>query len=509
MAEDLLATWGIDAGAGGMAIGATWHETKGPPLRARSPIDGATLATIRSAEATDVEAAIGAAADAFKEWRMVPPPVRGELVRRIGLAVRERKADLARLVSLEVGKITQEALGEVQEWIDMSDFAVGVSRQLHGRTIASERPRHRLMEQWHPLGPVGVITAFNFPVAVWSWNAMLALVCGDPVVWKPSEKSVLCALACHRLAAEVMAGMPGVPPAVLNLVAGGTEVGTALAASPQLPLISATGSIRMGEQVAVTVAGRLGRTLLELSGNNGMIVTASADLELAVRAIVFAAAGTCGQRCTTLRRLIVQRAIADELWKRLTAAYDRLPIGDPRRQGVLVGPLIDEEAGAAMEQALAIARQQGGTVHGGGRVTGGVPAGGVYVRPALVRIGAAAPIVREETFAPILYVIDYDGLEEAIDLHNAVPQGLSSAIFTGDVREAEIFLSPAGSDCGLANVNAGTSGSEIGGAFGGEKRTGGGREAGSDAWKAYMRRATNTVNYSGELPLAQGIEFEV
>jgi aldehyde dehydrogenase (NAD+) len=456
-----------------------------------------------------VEAVISAAAEAFRVWQSVPAPRRGELVRRIGERVRARKEDLARLVSWEVGKIPQEALGEVQEWIDLCDFAVGLSRQLYGLTIASERPMHRMMEQWHPLGPVGVITAFNFPVAVWAWNAMLALVCGDPVLWKPSEKASLTAIACHRLVAEVLATMPEVPPAVLGLVCGGREVGQALAASPALPLISATGSVPMGRAVGATVAGRLGRTLLELGGNNGMVVAPSADLELALRAIVFAAVGTCGQRCTTLRRLIVHRDIKGTLLARLRAVYDRLRVGNPLDEGVIVGPLIDTAALAAHEAALAAARAQGGVIHGGEPVTEGVPNGGCYVRPALVEISGTAPIVREETFAPILYVMEYSTLPEAIAIHNAVPQGLASAIFTGDVREAEFFLSPAGSDCGIANVNIGTSGAEIGGAFGGEKATGGGRESGSDSWKAYMRRVTNTINYSRDLPLAQGIRFEV
>ena len=400
----------------------------------------------------------------------------------------------------------------MQEMIDVCDFAVGLSRQLHGLTIASERPGHRMMEQWHPLGVVGVITAFNFPVAVWAWNAMLALVCGDAVVWKPSEKTPLCGLACHRLATQVIAESNdlNVPPGLLGLIVGDATAGETLAKSEQVPLVSATGSTRMGRAVATTVAGRLGRCLLELGGNNGMILAPSADLELAVRAITFAAAGTAGQRCTTLRRLIVHETIRADVVRRLSAVFARLRVGDPREAGVLVGPLIDERAYQAMQSALAAAREHGGVVHGGQRVTSGVPQGGLYVRPALVEMpDADAPVVREETFAPILYVMGYRDLEEAIEIHNAVPQGLSSAIFTGDVREAETFLSPAGSDCGIANVNIGTSGAEIGGAFGGEKQTGGGRESGSDAWKAYMRRATNTINYSRNLPLAQGIQFDL
>jgi aldehyde dehydrogenase (NAD+) len=505
----VLDHWGLGSGVTGAMIGSECLQTAGPLLAARSPIDGRALAEIPAAEPAAVERAIDAAEAAFREWRLVPAPRRGEFVRRIGERLRARKHDLAPMVSWEVGKITQEALGEVQEWIDLCDFAVGLSRQLYGLTIASERPMHRMMEQWHPLGPVGVITAFNFPVAVWSWNAMIALVCGDPVIWKPSEKANLCALACHRLACEVMEEMPDVPPGVLNLVLGGAEVGEALAASPAVPLVSATGSVRMGQRVAAVVGARLGRTILELGGNNGVIVTPSADLELAIRGIVFSAVGTCAQRCTSLRRLIVHRDRRAEVTERLRAVFSRLPVGNPLEEGTLVGPLIDEAAAGAMERAMAAAREQGGTVFGGERLTTGVPAGGTYVHPALVEIGPDAPILTEETFAPILYVLEYDDLEAAVRIHNNVPQGLSSAIFTADVREAEYFLSPAGSDCGIANVNIGTSGAEIGGAFGGEKQTGGGRESGSDSWKAYMRRATNTINYSADLPLAQGIRFDL
>ena len=508
MIIDAMKPLGISSEPPACLIGCDSRPTTGRPLAARSPIDGSTLATLRSAQATDVNATVDAANAAFLKWRLVPAPRRGELVRRIGQKLRERKTDLANLVTLETGKITSEALGEVQEMIDIADFAVGLSRQLYGLTIATERPGHRMMEQWHPLGPIGVITAFNFPVAVWAWNAMIALVCGDPVIWKPSEKTPLCAIACHYLASEVIATMPEVPPAALSVVIGdATDVGQPLAANEKLHLISATGSARMGRAVAETVAKRLGRSLLELGGNNAMILAPSADLDLATRAIVFAAAGTAGQRCTSLRRLIVHRSVRAEILRRLTTIYAKLKIGDPREAGVLVGPLIDHTAAESMTRALAAARAAGGIVHGGERVTENVPAGGVYVRPAIVEISPAAPIVREETFAPILYLIDYDTLEEAIEIHNSVPQGLASAIFTSDVREAETFLSAAGSDCGIANVNIGTSGAEIGGAFGGEKQTGGGRESGSDSWKAYMRRATNTINYSKDLPLAQGVEF--
>jgi aldehyde dehydrogenase (NAD+) len=493
----------------GVAVGGTWQNGKGDSLTVRSPIDGSTLAELKLASIEQVDAAVGEAAAAFRAWRIVPAPVRGEFVRRFGQTLREHKSELATLVSWETGKITAEALGEVQEMIDVCDFAVGLSRQLYGKTIASERPGHRLTEQWLPLGPVGVISAFNFPVAVWAWNAAIAWVCGDPVVWKPSEKTPLSAIACQTLVARTLKELPDVPPAISSLVIGAAEVGQRLAASRELALVSATGSVPMGRAVAKTVAERLGKSLLELGGNNGMIVAPSADLELAVRSITFAAVGTCGQRCTTLRRLIVHESIAETLRDRLLDVFQRLPIGDPTAPGTLVGPLIDDRAGRAMEAALNAAKGQGGVIHGGGRVTQGVPAGGVYVRPALVEIDADAPIVQQETFAPILYLIRYQQLAEAIEVHNGVPQGLASAILTRDVREAELFCSAAGSDCGIANVNIGTSGAEIGGAFGGEKETGGGRESGSDAWKLYMRRATNTVNYSDELPLAQGIRFDV
>ena len=510
MPASVLTRLDLADGNSGVMTGNSSLPAGGRAMPARSPIDGGALATVRTAGPKDVDAVIDAAVESFQTWRLVPAPKRGEFVRRIGNRLRERKQDLAELVSLESGKITQEALGEVQEMIDICDFAVGLSRQLYGLTIASERPGHRMMEQWLPLGPVGVITAFNFPVAVWAWNAMIALVCGDTVVWKPSEKTPLTALACQKIVGDVMAEMPEVPQGVSGVVIGdGPGTGELLASSEKLPLISATGSVRMGRAVAQTVAKRLGRCLLELGGNNGMILAPSADLEMAVRAITFAAAGTCGQRCTTLRRLIVHNSMRRTVTDRLASVFSRLRVGDPREEGVLVGPLIDENAFDSMQRALQTAKSQGGVIHGGGRVTRGVPAGGFYVQPAIVEIGADAPIVQEETFAPILYVIGYDTIEQAIAIHNDVPQGLSSAIFTSDVREAELFLSPAGSDCGIANVNIGTSGAEIGGAFGGEKNTGGGRESGSDAWKAYMRRATNTINYSKDLPLAQGIRFDV
>ena len=490
-------------------IGRRSFSGEGDLLTVRSPIDGAALAEFPVATAGDLRRALAAAGVAFLTWRVVPGPVRGEFVRRVGERLRARKAELAAVVCREAGKIMAEAAGEVQEMIDICDFAVGLSRQLYGLTIASERSGHRLMEQWHPLGPVGCISAFNFPVAVWAWNAMVGLVCGDPIVWKPSPKTPLSALAAHAVLKEVLDEVPDVPDGVACLVVGGTDVGAAMADARELPLVSATGSCAMGRSVSQSVAARLGRSLLELGGNNALIVAPSADLELAVRSITFAAAGTCGQRCTTLRRLIVHESIAADLTGRLKAVFARLPVGNPREPGVLVGPLIDAGAFDRMQQALAAAKAAGGIVTGGERITAGVPAGGYYVRPAVVEIDAAAPVVREETFAPILYVMRYRDFADAIRLQNDVPHGLASAVLTNDVREAELFVSPAGSDCGIANVNIGTSGAEIGGAFGGEKDTGGGRESGSDAWKAYMRRATNTVNYSRDLPLAQGIKFDV
>ena len=506
---ECLARLGVVERVRGVSIDGAWSDGRGAVLTSRSPIDGATLAELTVAVPEQVDEAAAAASRAFNTWRLVPAPVRGQFVRALAERIRRHKRDLAELVTLEAGKIVQEALGEVQEMIDICDFAVGLSRQLYGKTIASERPGHRLTEQWHPLGPVGVITAFNFPVAVWAWNAAVAWVCGDTVIWKPSEKTPLCAVACEALVQQTIAEISGVPPAISSLVVGGRDVGQALAASTQLPLVSATGSVPMGRAVAGTVAARLGRALLELGGNNGMIVAPSADLDLSVRSIVFAAVGTCGQRCTSLRRLIVHESIARDMVSRLTAVYARLPIGDPRADGTLVGPLIDGGAADKMDAALRAAVASGGKVHGGGRVAANVPRGGCYVRPAIVEIDQRAPIVQQETFAPILYVLRYRTIDEAIAMHNGVPQGLSSAIMTGDVREAELFCSPAGSDCGIVNVNIGTSGAEIGGAFGGEKETGGGRESGSDAWKQYMRRATNTVNYSPELPLAQGIRFDI
>ena len=502
----LLDRIGVPTTLCAIAAGARWIPGTGGQLQARSPVDGALLAKFSLASPADLEPVIAGATESFKQWRNVPAPQRGALVRAIGEELRAHKAELAELVSWETGKIAQEGLGEVQEMIDVCDFAVGLSRQLYGLTIASERPEHRLTEQWHPLGPVGVITAFNFPVAVWAWNAMIALVCGDSVIWKPSEKTPLSAMACQAITQRAIRSI-GTPPGLSSLAVGAADVGQALAAAAELPLISATGSVGMGRAVAQTVAGRLGRSLLELGGNNACVVTPSADLELALRAIVFAAVGTCGQRCTSLRRLIVHRSIADTVLARLRAVYERLAIGHPLEPGVLVGPLIDERAFDAMQRALEELRAAGAAAYGGDRLA--VSAGGVYVHPAIVEVSGKEPLVKKETFAPILYFIRYDELEQAIDLNNGVPQGLASAIFTNDVREAERFCSASGSDCGIVNVNLGTSGAEIGGAFGGEKDTGGGRESGSDAWKAYMRRATSTVNYSSELPLAQGIRFDI
>jgi aldehyde dehydrogenase (NAD+) len=475
-------------------------------LSARTPITGGELATLAPHTPDQVDAAIGKAANAFRSWRTVPAPQRAAVVRRLGRLLTEHLGELAELVTLEAGKIGAEARGEVQEMIDVCEFAVGLSRQLYGYTMPSERPGHRLQETWHPLGVVGVISAFNFPVAVWSWNTAIALVCGDTVVWKPSETTPLTALACHALLRRAAAEV-GADPEIHQLVLGSAEVGERLVDDERVALVSATGSTRMGRAVAPRVAARFGRCLLELGGNNGAVVTASADLELVTRAVVFAAAGTAGQRCTTLRRLIVHRDVADRLAERLVAAYRQLPVGDPSDPRTLVGPLIDGRAHDAMQRALTAARQDGGELLCGGDRVAVAGADSYYVRPAIVRMPSQTAVVRAETFAPILYLLTYTDLDTAIAVHNGVPQGLSSSIFTGDQREAERFLAADGSDCGIANVNIGTSGAEIGGAFGGEKQTGGGRESGSDSWKAYMRRATNTINYSADLPLAQGITF--
>ena len=509
MQHAFLSELGLAAENPGAAAGA-FRPTRGPVLTSQDPSTGQAIAGVRQAQAADYEAVVAASVEAFQAWRMVPAPRRGEVVRQVGEELRRLKEPLGKLVSLETGKILQEGLGEVQEMIDIADFAVGLSRQLYGLSMHSERPGHRMFEQWHPLGPVGVITAFNFPVAVWAWNAMLAWVCGDTTVWKPSDLTPLTAVAVQGIAARVLE-RTGYPVAVSGLLVGDLPtIAEPLVRDPRLPLISATGSCAMGRKVGKVVAERFGRTLLELGGNNAVIVLDDADLELALRAAVFAAVGTAGQRCTTLRRLIVQRGIAPRLTERLVAAYRTVRIGNPLEPGTLMGPLISATAVERFLAAVEQAKAQGGQVLvGGGRHSEGACARGHFVQPTIIRARADMPIVREETFAPILYLLEVDDLEEAIAIQNAVPQGLSSAVFTQDLRHAERFLSPAGSDCGIANVNIGTSGAEIGGAFGGEKETGGGREAGSDSWKAYMRRQTCTVNGSGQLPLAQGIKFEL
>jgi len=487
---------GVELGSGGRLA-----------IHARSPITGEDLFDVPAAGAAQIERAVAAGKTAFGTWRTVPAPARGALVKRFGALVGEHKRDIAELITIEAGKIHSEALGEVQEVIDICDFAVGLSRQLDGRTMPSERANHRLMETWHPLGVVAVISAFNFPAAVWSWNTAVALVCGNSVVWKPSPLTPLTSLACSALLARAGSEC-GAPADVHQLVIAEAQDAGALVDSPDVALVSATGSERMGAQVAPRVAARLGRCLLELGGNNAAVIAPSADLELATRGIVFAAAGTAGQRCTTLRRLITHEDIVGELTARLSEVVARLPIGDPFAEGTLVGPLINERAYHAMVDALKEARADGGEVVAGGRRRDAANApDAYYVEPALVRMPAQTALVRRETFAPILYVMSYGAFEEAVALHNDVPQGLSSSIFTRDQREAERFMAADGSDCGIVNVNIGTSGAEIGGAFGGEKSTGGGRESGSDAWRAYMRRATNTINYSDELPLAQGVEF--
>ncbi len=494
--SDLLASLGVSLKAGTMP--------------ARTPITGEVLAELAEDDAAHASATIAAAHRAYRDWRTTPAPLRGELVRLLGEELRTHKAALGRLVSIEVGKVTSEGLGEVQEMIDICDFAVGLSRQLYGLTIASERPSHRMMETWHPLGVVGVISAFNFPVAVWSWNTALALVCGNAVVWKPSEKATLSALAAHalldRAIARFKAAGHALPEGLSAVLVGGRALGEALVDSPLVPLVSATGSTRMGRDVGPRVAARFGRSLLELGGNNAAIVTPTADLDLTLRGVAFAAMGTAGQRCTTLRRLFLHDSIYDAFLPRLKAAYASVRVGNPLEQGVLIGPLIDQAALEGMTRALDQAKAAGGTVHGGDAVTG---LGGAYAHPALVEMPSQCGPVLHETFAPILYVMRYKDFSDVLEAHNDVPQGLSSSIFTNDLREAEKFLSAAGSDCGIANVNIGPSGAEIGGAFGGEKETGGGRESGSDAWKAYMRRATNTINYGSTLPLAQGVSFDI
>ena len=502
----LLKKLGLDAVNSGACTGpGGWiDDPGGPALVSLNPATNEPIATVIQADAAVYDRVVDAAAAAFQEWRLVPAPKRGLVVRDLGEILREFQEPLGELVTLEMGKIRAEGIGEVQEMIDICDFAVGLSRQLYGLSMHSERPGHRMVEQWHPLGPVGIISAFNFPVAVWAWNAAIAAVAGDTLIWKPSPSAPLTAIAVQHMANRVMAdhGLSG----VFTLAIGANdEVGEGMINDPRLPLISFTGSVKVGRHVARTVAGRLGRTILELGGNNAIIVDKAADLDLAVRAILFGAVGTAGQRCTSTRRIIAHKEIAPILTEQLVRAYEQVPIGDPMQEGVLMGPLSSERSVHAMMDALEAATSDGGRILAGGRR---IPALGVnFVEPTIVHMPAQTAIVKEETFAPILYVMEYETFDEAMALHNGVTQGLSSAIFTGDLRTSERFLSAAGSDCGIANVNIGTSGAEIGGAFGGEKETGGGRESGSDAWKAYMRRQTNTINYSDNLPLAQGIEF--
>jgi len=515
--SDFLKTLGIEktnlGGFHGEWIGS------GPKLDVITPIDGSTIGSVTQVTEQEYDKIVARAQQAFLNWRMVPAPKRGELVRQLGVRLRQFKKELGALVTLEMGKIAAEGEGEVQEMIDICDFACGLSRQLYGLTMHSERPRHRMYEQWHPLGVVGVISAFNFPVAVWSWNSALAAVCGDATLWKPASKTPLTAIACTKSAQQVCKDN-GYDPAIFSLVIGkGSTVGERLLHDPRIPLVSATGSCQMGYRVGEVVGQRLGRTILELGGNNAIIVTPSADLGMAVRAILFGAVGTAGQRCTSTRRIIVHNSVRDDLVARLVKAYKSVPIGDPRKEGTLMGPLVTHQAVTDMQNAIARIKQEGGEIlYGGEKLDGADYPGGHYVRPCIAAAKNEFKIVQEETFAPILYIIGYGqkganavaavkDIDEAIALHNAVPQGLSSAIFSTHMLETERFLAHSGSDCGIANVNIGTSGAEIGGAFGGEKETGGGRESGSDAWKAYMRRQTNTINWSTELPLAQGIKF--
>ncbi len=480
-----------------------WIDSEATPIVSLNPTTGEAIASVIPATAVSYEKIVSQAQAGFATWRNMPAPKRGLMIRDLGNALREYTEPLGELVSLEMGKIRAEGIGEVQEMIDICDFAVGLSRQLYGLTMHSERPGHRMYEQWHPLGPIGVITAFNFPVAVWAWNAAIAAVCGDTVIWKPSELAPLTAVAIQHIANKIVAdyGVSG----IFNLTVGGGEVGQMLTADKRLPLVSFTGSIRVGRMVGETVAKRLGRTILELGGNNAIIVAADADLELATRAIVFGAVGTAGQRCTSTRRILMHRDIAPELTQRLLKAYKQVVIGDPLQEGTLMGPLVTDTAVSNMKTSLQQAQKEGGEILIGGNTRPDI--GPQFVEPTIIKMPAQSTIVKEETFAPILYLLEFESIEEAVQIHNDVPQGLSSAIFTDSMRTAEAFLAVSGSDCGIANVNIGTSGAEIGGAFGGEKETGGGRESGSDAWKGYMRRQTNTINWSNELPLAQGITF--
>ncbi len=493
----------------GVSTGTQWIDSAGETINSFSPVDGKKIGSVIAADKASYEAVIKKAEEAFKTWRVMPSPKRGEIVRQVGDALREYKEPLGKLVSFEMGKSLQEGYGEVQEMIDICDFAVGLSRQLHGLTMHSERPGHRMYEQYHPLGIVGVISAFNFPVAVWSWNAMLAWVCGDVCVWKPSEKTPLCGIACQNIIADVFT-KNNVPEGVSGLIIGGREIGEWMAADTRIPLISATGSTRMGKAVGATVGARLGRALLELGGNNAIIISKDAELDIAVLGSLFGAVGTAGQRCTSTRRLIIHEDIYESVKNKLAAAYKQLRIGDPLDQNNHVGPLIDKDAVKMYLKAIEQCKEEGGLfVVEGGIVEGAGYESGCYVKPCIAEVDNYFDIVQHETFAPILYLIRYSTIDEAIAKQNDVPQGLSSSIMTLNLREAEQFLSQAGSDCGIANVNIGTSGAEIGGAFGGEKETGGGRESGSDAWKVYMRRQTNTINYGTTLPLAQGIKFDI
>src|SRR5687768_5355179 len=506
---DFLKILKINAQNPGVSTGVDWIKSSGEKIDSFSPVDGKLIASVISSDKQGYEKIIGVAGEAFKEWRLIPAPARGEIVRQIGEALRNYKEPLGKLVSYEMGKSLQEGYGEVQEMIDICDFAVGLSRQLYGLTMHSERPGHRMYEQWHPLGIVGIISAFNFPVAVWSWNSMLAWVCGDVCIWKPSEKTPLCAIACQNIIAEVFT-RNNVPEGVCGLVIGGREVGEWMAGDHRVPLVSATGSTRMGKAVGSAVAARLGRSLLELGGNNAIIISKDADIDISIRGSLFGAVGTAGQRCTTTRRLIIQEDIYNPVKEKLISAYKQLSIGNPLEEKNQVGPLIDKDAVQMYLHAIEECKKEGGNfIIEGGVLNGDDYESGCYVKPCIAEVKPGSVIVKQETFAPILYLLKYKTLDEAIEIQNGVPQGLSSSIMTLNLREAEQFLSHAGSDCGIANVNIGTSGAEIGGAFGGEKETGGGRESGSDAWKNYMRRQTNTINYSKNLPFAQGIKFHV
>lgn len=505
---DFIRQLNIQANNPSISTGSNWINGNGPLLQSYSPVDGKLIASVNSADKDSYSQVIATAKNAFEQWRLWPAPKRGEVVRQIGEALRQNKDALGRLVSYEMGKSLQEGLGEVQEMIDICDFAVGLSRQLHGLTMHSERPGHRMYEQWHPLGLVGIISAFNFPVAVWSWNTMLGWVCGDVCIWKPSEKTPLCGIACQKIIATVFKAN-NVPEGVSCLVQGGREVGEWIANDANIPLVSATGSTRMGKSIGAAVGARLGKALLELGGNNAIIISKEADLEMSLVGCIFGACGTAGQRCTSTRRLIIHESVYETFKSKLVNAYKQLKIGDPLNEANHVGPLIDKHAVELYLETIKKCTEQGGKfVVEGGVLQGEAFESGCYVKPCLAEVSADMPIVQHETFAPILYLLKYKDLEEAINIQNNVPQGLSSAIMTLNLREAEAFLSVAGSDCGIANVNIGTSGAEIGGAFGGEKETGGGRESGSDAWKVYMRRQTNTINYSNTLPLAQGIKFD-